>query len=310
MSFLVPIGTAVVTAAEALGTDGRRAIPRGTAGRIVTLPVDPQHAYRIRLPDGDECSLLRDQFQILSHFQSAPTHGLPIDPLAERGLFDHVIYRCIVGSRAYGLDHDGSDTDRRGIYLPPASMHWSVYGVPEQLENTGTQECYWELEKFIRLCLKANPNALEALHSPLVEHAEPIAMELRAMSSAFLSRMIYQTFNGYAMSQFRKLEQDLRARGQIKWKHAMHLLRLLISGTHALRSGTLELRVGAERSRLLDVRDGSMPWEAVDAWRLELHRAFEDAFVASALPDRPDYERANALLIRARAQMAKREDLL
>lgn len=305
MTPIVPIGTAVVTAADALGMDGRRAIPRGTAGRIVTLPVDPQHAYRIRLPDGDECSLLRDQFQILSQFQTAPA-----SPLAERGLFEHVIYRCIVGSRAYGLDHDASDTDRRGIYLPPASMHWSVYGVPEQLENDATQECYWELEKFLRLCLKANPNALEALHSPLVEHAEPIAHELRAMGSAFLSRMIYQTFNGYSMSQFRKLEQDLRARGQIKWKHAMHLLRLLISGTHALRTGTLELRVGAERTRLLEVRDGLMAWDEVDAWRLELHRAFEDAFVASSLPDRPDYERANALLIRARAQMAQREQLL
>lgn len=307
MSPLVPIGTAVVTSADALGMDGRRAIPRGSAGRIVTLPVDPQHAYRIRLPDGDECSLVRDQFQVLSHFQAAAS---PQHALAERGLFDHVIYRCVVGSRAFGLDHDASDTDRRGIYLPPASVHWSVYGVPEQLENTATQECYWELEKFIRLCLKANPNALEALYSPLVEHAEPIAMELRAMSSAFLSRMIYQTFNGYAMSQFRKLEQDLRARNQIKWKHAMHLLRLLISGTHALHTGTLELRVGPERERLLHVRDGSMSWDAVDAWRLELHRAFEDAFIASGLPDRPDYEQANALLIRARAQMANREHLL
>lgn len=308
MSPLVPIGTAIVTAADALGMDGRRAIPKGSAGRVVALPVDPEHAYRIRLADGDECSLVRDQFQILSHFQSAP--DAPIDPLAERGLFDHVIYRCVVGSRAYGLDHDASDTDRRGIYLPPASMHWSVYGVPEQLENNATQECYWELEKFLRLCLKANPNALEALYSPLVEHADPIAQELRDIASAFLSRMIYQTFNGYAMSQFRKLEQDMRARGQIKWKHAMHLLRLLISGAHALKSGTLELRVGKERERLLEVRDGALPWNAVDAWRRELHRAFESAFVASTLPDRPDYQRANALLIRARALMARKEQLL
>jgi hypothetical protein len=27
-----------------------------------------------------------------------------------------IIYRCVVGSRAYGLDTDDSDTDRRGIY--------------------------------------------------------------------------------------------------------------------------------------------------------------------------------------------------
>ncbi len=38
-------------------------------------------------------------------------------------LFQHVIYRCIIGSRAYGLDGPGSDVDRRGIYLPPADLH-------------------------------------------------------------------------------------------------------------------------------------------------------------------------------------------
>ncbi|MEZ4727824.1 MAG: nucleotidyltransferase domain-containing protein [Caldilineaceae bacterium] len=41
----------------------------------------------------------------------------------------------MVGSRAYGLAHEESDTDRRGVYLPPADLHWSLYGVPEQLEN-------------------------------------------------------------------------------------------------------------------------------------------------------------------------------
>jgi uncharacterized protein len=42
-------------------------------------------------------------------------------------------------------------------------MHWSLYGVPEQLENDATQEVYWELQKFLLLSLKANPNVLECL---------------------------------------------------------------------------------------------------------------------------------------------------
>lgn len=62
--------------------------------------------------------------------------------LAEHNLFDRVIYRVIVGSRAYGLEHDASDVDRRGVYLPSAEMHWSIYGVPEQIENDATQETY------------------------------------------------------------------------------------------------------------------------------------------------------------------------
>jgi hypothetical protein len=44
----------------------------------------------------------------------------------------------------HGLADSESDVDRRGIYLPPANVHWSLYGVPEQLENHETQEAYWE----------------------------------------------------------------------------------------------------------------------------------------------------------------------
>jgi hypothetical protein len=44
----------------------------------------------------------------------------------------------VVGSRAYGLDDAASDTDRRGIYLPPAELHWSLGEVPEQLEDDVT----------------------------------------------------------------------------------------------------------------------------------------------------------------------------
>ena len=89
---------------------------------------------------------------------------------------DFGILRCIIGSRAYGLDQTGSDTDRRGIYLPPAELHWSLTGVPEQIEKPATEECYWELQKFMTLALKANPNVLECLYTPLVEWTTPFGL--------------------------------------------------------------------------------------------------------------------------------------
>lgn len=125
-----------------------------------------------------------------------------------------VIDRCVIGSRAYGLDEAGSDTDRRGIYLPPAEMHWSLYGMPEQLEDGAEQECCWELQKFLTLALKANPNVLECLYTPLAEQVTPPADELLAMRVAFLSKLVYQTYNGYVLSQFEKLEADIRNRGR------------------------------------------------------------------------------------------------
>jgi hypothetical protein len=131
-----------------------------------------------------------------------------------------IIYRCVVGSRAYGLDDDDSDTDRRGIYLAPADLQWSLFGAPEQFEDNATQSCYWELQKFLAMALKANPNILECLYSPMVEKVTSLAEELLALRRQFLSQMIFQTFNGYAMSQFKKIEQDIRNHGEVRWKHA------------------------------------------------------------------------------------------
>lgn len=210
-------------------------------------------------------------------------------------LYSYVIYGCVVGSRAYGLDVPGSDWDRRGFYLPPAERHWSLGSAPEQLENPATEEVYWEIQKFLGLALKGNPGILECLYTPLVEKATPLAQELLDMREIFLSKLIYQTFHGYAVSQFKKLEQDERTRGEIRGKHAMHLVRLLLSAITALQEGYLPVRVpeGREREDLLAIRRGEMAWSAVDRWRRSLHHELEAAFEVTRLPDQPDVDRAN-----------------
>ena len=275
---------------------------RGAVGVVVKAPTDNSHAYRVRLPNGVEVTLRRHEFSIRKHFQKEGLQQAESE-LAELNLYDHVIYRCIVGSRAYGLDDANSDTDRRGIYLPPAQLHWSLYGIPEQLENKDAQECYWELQKFLILALKANPTVLECLYTPLVETATPLAEELLAMRSMFLSQLIYQTYNSYVMSQFKKMEQDIRTKGEVKWKHLMHLIRLLLSGITVLKKGFVPVRVEEHRQQLLAIRRGEVSWEEVNALRLSLHQEFDTAFAATDLPERPDYQRANAFLLKARASM-------
>jgi uncharacterized protein len=223
-------------------------------------------------------------------------------------LFDRVILRCVIGSRAYGLDDVNSDIDRRGVYLPPAELHWSLYGVPGQLENDATQEAYWELQKFIILALKSNPNVLECFYTPIIETATPLARELLDIKGAFLSRLVYQTYNGYVMSQFKKMQADIRNHGQVKWKHVMHLIRLLLSGIHVLQEGFVAVHVGEHRDRLLTIKSGKMSWDDVEKWRITLHKEFDSAFAETSLPERPDYERANAFLVKAR-RLAMAEEL-
>ncbi len=299
---LIPLGTHVVTKSEVKAAG--RLMPAGAVGVVVAAPADAVHAYRIRFPDGTETMLRRSQLSIRRHVQSGSIEGIP-SQFRDWNLDEYIIYRCVVGSRAFGLEGPDSDTDRRGIYLPPSDLQWSLYGVPEQIENREREEVFWELQKFLILALKANPNILECLHTPLIEMVKPPADELLALRHIFLSKLVYQTYNGYVISQFKRLEQDLRARGEIRWKHAMHLIRLLLSGITILREGLVPLDVGAERVQLLAIRDGLWPWNEVEAWRIELHQDFDRAFTETRLAEHPDYARANKFLIRARRTMVR-----
>jgi predicted nucleotidyltransferase len=301
-NLILSAGTQVVSRIAVRATSGAIDCPQGAVGTIVSSPTDNSHVYEIELPNGTRIRLQRHEFTIRKHYQR---EGLQFtqNQLADYNLYDAVIYRCVVGSRAYGLDHAQSDTDLRGIYLPPAALQWSLYGVPEQLENHERQECYWELQKFLVLALKANPNVLECLYSPLIELSTPLAEELLSIRESFLSKLIYQTYNSYVLSQFKKMEQDLRTKGNIKAKHAMHLIRLLLSGIHILTEGFVPVRVEQYREQLLAIRDRQLAWDEVNAWRLSLHADFDRAFAQTRLPDRPDYERVNTFLIPTRCAM-------
>jgi hypothetical protein len=306
-NLILSAGTQVVAVVEVRGTDGKSVHPRGAVGTIVQSPADYWHSYRVRFLDGFEAAFKRAELAVLAEFQTGDAidaaAGGSAALLKQYDLQKHVIYKCVIGSRAYGLDDSESDTDRRGIYLPPADLHWSLYGVPEQLDYNLTEEFYWEAQKFVVLALKANPNILECLYTPLVESATPLARDLLDLRDRFLSKIVYQTYNGYVLSQFKKLQADLRNKGEVKWKHVMHLLRLLLAGVTALQESRVPVHVGPWREKLLEIKRGEVPFDQCEVWRRQLHGQFDRALVTTSLPDRPDYAAANDWLLRARRSM-------
>ncbi len=98
----IPSGTKVVTRRE------RR------VGVVVHVPDPPEDAYRVRFPDGIERSFLRDELTIYRQDQAGIRR-----PGRDAELYRYVVYKCIVGSNAYGLAQEDSDVDRRGFYLRP-----------------------------------------------------------------------------------------------------------------------------------------------------------------------------------------------
>lgn len=220
---------------------------------------------------------------------------------------DHTIYACVTGSRAFGLATDGSDTDRRGVFLAPTPLFWRFEKPPTHVEGPAEEQFGWEVERFCVLALRANPNVLECLHSPLVEHIDATGRELLSLRGAFLSRQVYDTFTRYALGQRKKLDADVRTHGAPRWKHAMHLLRLLTSARDLLTTGELRIDVGDQRDALLAVKRGEVPWPEVEARMTRLAEETERASLHSPLPPEPDHARVEDFLVRVRRASALRD---
>lgn len=226
------------------------------------------------------------------------------DALGRRLVAEHTIWSTVVGSRAFGLATEQSDLDRRGVFLAPTPLFWSLRKPPTHVDGPDPEQFSWEVERFCQLALRANPNALEVLYSPLVETSTPLGGELSALRGAFLSRLAHRTYTGYADRQLDRVRADLRARGAPRWKHVLHLLRLLMCCDVLLRTGRLELDVGPHRDRLLAVRRGEVGWPEVERWRSSLVERTERALAASPLPEAPDTEAVDAWLVSVRRRSA------
>jgi uncharacterized protein len=129
------------------------------------------------------------------------------DPFWEQNL----IYRVLSGSRAYGLDHPGSDQDTRGICIPPKEY---VLGLAsfEQHEDETHNHTVFGLAKFVRLALDANPNIIEALYTDArhVLFVNRYGERLLAARALFLSKIVGERFTGYAVDQLGRMERHHR----------------------------------------------------------------------------------------------------
>lgn len=298
-TFIISPGTQVVLKVSKLVSPNADPRPAGSVAIVVDSPSDNAYAYTVRFADGQTA---RARFRELAIRKTEMEDELV---LADEDLRPFIVYRCRVGSRAFGLATDDSDDDIRGIYLPPARRHWSLFKLPGQIEfaDETKDEVYWELEKFLRLALRANPNVLETLWTPEILHADEVAQRLRGMRRVFLSKHLYKTYSGYVLSQFRRMTNAQARTGAYKAKHAMHLVRLLYSGIEALRTGEIGIDVGAQRAELLQIKSGALSFAEAKAKALELDRRFQEAYRASALPDQPDYAQVDEFLIWARRRM-------
>jgi uncharacterized protein len=126
---------------------------------------------------------------------------------------ENLILKTLSGSRAHGLAREGSDTDTRGVCIPPAKF---LIGLSrfEQHESDGGDHVTYSLTKFVRLALQGNPNIMESLfaHEDDILFIGDAGRQLIEARECFLSKQIGRRFRGYAIDQLKRMERHHRWR--------------------------------------------------------------------------------------------------
>jgi len=114
-----------------------------------------------------------------------------------------LLFECLSGSKAYGLDTPKSDTDIKGVYYMPKELFFGLTYVP-QIANESNDEVYYEIGRFVELLIKNNPNIVEILATPaeciLYKHPVMDMLDVKMV----LSKLCKDTFGGYALAQIKK----------------------------------------------------------------------------------------------------------
>jgi hypothetical protein len=129
---------------------------------------------------------------------------------AWKSLRGTVVIETVVGSRAWGLADEGSDTDRRGVFVLPFPWTIALVDPPTDLVSANGSENFWEVGKALRQAIRADPNTLETLLLPSALATDELGVWILEARDAFVSAEIYGTFGRYALSQLKRLKQGLR----------------------------------------------------------------------------------------------------
>jgi RNA repair pathway DNA polymerase beta family len=168
--------------------------------------------------------------------------------------------------------------------------------------------------------LRVDPTlSLDAAAARLAERAHIIAPSTDAatlQAKEYLKQLYASLFDQGVLGEksfaalVRRAREDLdpsELPRRLRPKNAYNLLRLLVTATGWLRTGSPEFEMkGAMRNDLLAIKRGEVDLESVLQRAEGLSRELDEARRATKLPERPDLRRAQALLTRVREDAARR----
>ena len=230
-----------------------------------------------------------------------------------------IILAGYMGSISHGTNlhkndpHHIDDKDVMCIKIHPLGNYFGM-GHKEHFRIQGSE---WDIVgydiiKYFRLLLKSNPNVIGLLwlRPEHYLHISPLGQRIIDNRNLFASKQAYKSFAGYAngqlhkMTSFQKYEGYMGAKRKAlvdkygyDCKNACHLIRLLNMAYEFLATGELNVFREHDNQILIEIKTGQWVLEKV---QLEAERMFGMVRLAlkdSPLPNEPDREVAQALLI-------------
>lgn len=142
---------------------------------------------------------------------------------------DNMHYITMMGSVAYGVSNDTSDTDIYSFCIPPKEdlfphLRGEIVGFgnakhandrfknfqQHHIMDVGAEKQYdlnvYNIVDFFQLVMENNPNMIDSLFTPqfCVLHSTKVGQMVREHRKMFLHRGAWHTFKGYAYAQLKK----------------------------------------------------------------------------------------------------------
>jgi hypothetical protein len=226
--------------------------------------------------------------------------------LGYRGSIAHNMY--IPNTNPDSID----DIDTMGIFLFPPEEYLGLNSGKETEEKfIGKYDMvFYEFKKFVRLLLKSNPNVLGMLwlQENHYLYKTDVGRLLLDNREIFSSKLVYESFTGYAYSQLKRMTHNA-TKGYMGEKrrvlvekygfdcsNASHCIRLLKTGIGFLSSSELNV-FRHDAPMLLEIKRGEWSLEKIKKEAERLFVLADEAYVRSDLPNQPDYEKANELVV-------------
>lgn len=233
---------------------------------------------------------------------------------------DWSIITAYRGSIAHGLyipNQDVNSIDDKDIIsicIPPIRYYFGL----EEYGSRGTREIkdkewdivVYEFKKCINLLIQGNPNILSILWLDKDSYIKikDEGRQLITASNLFIGKHVYHSFVGYAKGQLHRMTHlsfqgymgEKRKRLVRKFgydtKNAGHLIRLLRMGIEFLNHGRLLVK-RKDAEELLSIKKGEWSLNQVEKEANILFKKAEQAYIKSKLPDKPNYDKINALCV-------------